>query len=838
MNIKNIGEDIIYYVDALAGAGKTYALSEYAQKHALKGSKILFVQPTKYLIGQTNEGLLRSYNPEVVVKQFHGDVTDGSVIKNLTNYLNGPMPGGQIVFTTHSAFMSVSYIKKKWDWNLIIDEEINPIDHFCLNLLHNHQMVTNHIQLREYGPKYGLLKPNGSGLDTIVKNKANDQFYALVEPLAKKIQNDDWQVFVNQEKYHALITGEKAQLEVFSELKASKFLGFKKTIMASALFENTFTYHLFKKQGCIFRKLNGIEKNFRYNEHPNGHLINFYYLIDGSWSKNLRDKTYHDKGTIGETALEIAQQLFEGDIFSYLTNKDDVLNYKNIPNAVRLPNAPHGMNNYQHIRNFVCLSALNPSPGLIGFLRDKNLTTEEIKNAIYRMAAYQAFLRTAIRNPDDLSIKNALLIDKASAEWMAGLFQGSQVKYLPGLGENLCSKKRGRVRIHNNSADRKRDQRDREKRKIMEEITSLAPDSISNGNCFVLKKLCHENTFKKNYVTQILPHGTVFKNKHTKQGVALMGSSADFLDILMEMYKESYARKEDNFLISPAVFDPDKPDVSTSRGLENIEYLNGIWLDNDGGGISRIEFAKMFPFLTMYIFNTINSTPAEERWRVYIPTTSGITLEAQKVIIGQIKRVLKDNDYTDSSDLEKIRKTKPKTKLQDHGFDSSKFNGSSMFYAPCQAFHPTGSFFDIYDDQERSPLNVFSWIKNALEEIRDQYEYQADKTQSTNSEDLILTCPTQILLNWEQNKEGRIEKAIYKWRNETPKGSGRRKFFGLCQTLINAGLDKFEIEKILLRETNYARSPQERLEEIPALIENIQTKTGLHIPRFTKRKGK
>jgi hypothetical protein len=67
------------------------------------------------------------------------------------------------------------------------------------------------------------------------------------------------------------------------------------------------------------------------------------------------------------------------------------------------------------------------------------------------------------------------------------------------------------------------------------------------------------------------------------------------------------APKNDAFLWSPAEFDTDMA-RDTSRGLANIEAIWGIWLDCGGGDLQPHEFAAMFPYLTMVMYNSASST--------------------------------------------------------------------------------------------------------------------------------------------------------------------------------------------------------------------------------------
>jgi hypothetical protein len=88
---------------------------------------------------------------------------------------------------------------------------------------------------------------------------------------------------------------------------------------------------------------------------------------------------------------------------------------------------------------------------------------------------------------------------------------------------------------------------------------------------------------------------------------------------LEEAFQEKYAKKEDNFLISPSTF-VQKVNIKTERGRENVVLASGIFLDFDGGDLKPLTLSQIFPQLRMTIYSSINSIKASLRFRVYIPT--------------------------------------------------------------------------------------------------------------------------------------------------------------------------------------------------------------------------
>ena len=104
-------------------------------------------------------------------------------------------------------------------------------------------------------------------------------------------------------------------------------------------------------------------------------------------------------------------------------------------------------------------------------------------------------------------------------------------------------------------------------------------------------------------------------------------------------------------LISPAIFDPNKCEGS-KRGIGNIVYIRGVWLDFEDGDLKPDEFPSLFPYVRMVIFNTFRHTKEKPRFRVFIPTNGIMSPEAYKKIWDQIALKLKDAGYS----LEKPKK--------------------------------------------------------------------------------------------------------------------------------------------------------------------------------------
>ena len=151
----------IRYLNALAGAGKTYALARRADRLARRGRKVLVVQPTKHLIDKTIEDELQPLDPAYPIRPIHGGTDPERVIGEIIAHFQNTGDGGEILFITHAAFMRLPSIENKNRWHLIMDE-VPQVDVFEeLNLPETHHLITPHLELRPFDAAYGLLLAKG-----------------------------------------------------------------------------------------------------------------------------------------------------------------------------------------------------------------------------------------------------------------------------------------------------------------------------------------------------------------------------------------------------------------------------------------------------------------------------------------------------------------------------------------------------------------------------------------------------------------------------------------------------------------------------------------------------
>ena len=155
---------IIRKVNALAGAGKTFAAVHYADRNARIGHKYALVQPTQDLIDETVKHI-RGLNPAYPVTAIHGGTSD-TVIRDIVDHTRTARSHeGDILLMTHAAFQRLPYWHHKDEWHVIVDEIFQADRAFDFNLSATHGLLTRAIKTEEYDPQYARVVPNHADYD-------------------------------------------------------------------------------------------------------------------------------------------------------------------------------------------------------------------------------------------------------------------------------------------------------------------------------------------------------------------------------------------------------------------------------------------------------------------------------------------------------------------------------------------------------------------------------------------------------------------------------------------------------------------------------------------------
>ena len=297
---------------------------------------------------------------------------------------------------------------------------------------------------------------------------------------------------------------------------------------------------------------------------------------------------------------------------------------------------------------------------------------------------------------------------------------------------------------------------------------------------------------------------TLYSCKYSPMPFAYASCDIDaFVEFLHVRHERQPQSKEDNYLFSPAIFDPNKS-TGKNRGKENILYLRHIVLDFENGELQPETLPKLFPDLQMVVTNTFNHTSDEPHFRAVLFTDEPMTAEAYGLIYNSIADKLEEAGYSVSRN-NKRQKPSGRSHIRPSGLDWHGSRPTSVFYLPCQGEVPKDSFFHEHIEG-RHPLNPSTWIENSAIPLQPKFK-SFDPLGNKTSE---VDCAA-------------VELAVKLWRElQVEPGNGHDMFFMLARSLKLAGMDYPEIEMKLRSEVEFAYTPSERKSEIQGLIRDLR----------------
>ena len=273
-------------------------------------------------------------------------------------------------------------------------------------------------------------------------------------------------------------------------------------------------------------------------------------------------------------------------------------------------------------------------------------------------------------------------------------------------------------------------------------------------------------------------------------------SDEEFIAALKKAHRRPLSQKEDNRLISPSVFDP-ALSLTNSRGLKNVISANGIWLDIDIGDMRHGDLALLVPHVRMVCFNSFESTKAQPRYRVFVPTTRSMSAEEYGSVVGQIIQTVRNAGFRD-----KPNPARPDNTV--HDIDLSKRHAAALFYLPSQPKDPKGKIWKDHAADGRKPLDVDSWLAHAIpvevaDNVVDEVHSRSEGTRQVDRE--------------------RVDRAMHRWNTVgMHAGNGDRELFRLALEIRHSRLPFIEAEALLIDAAKRATSPVERLRQANAIL--------------------
>ena len=251
-------------------------------------------------------------------------------------------------------------------------------------------------------------------------------------------------------------------------------------------------------------------------------------------------------------------------------------------------------------------------------------------------------MRISPRNPDDMNPKTVIVMDRATAEWMAGTFPGCTVAPLGGMGDMPVKGKPGRTREHDSDADRKRASRDQFRSELRMALDLVAGGDRAARHCSpAIAELRQQMSEFGHGRDQLSARWTApISMRSVARSTPAIDSAEPldffprddietFIDGLRWWHKFAYESKEANGLISPAIFDQSLSEDTQPWTGEHPRHLGHLagqrrWRSLPRGVRSAVPSAPHGDL------QQLSSKPEKPRWRVFIPTTVAMPIAAYR----------------------------------------------------------------------------------------------------------------------------------------------------------------------------------------------------------------
>ncbi|TXN02799.1 hypothetical protein FV222_09200 [Methylobacterium sp. WL103] len=636
---------------------------------------------------------------------------------------------------------------------------------------------------------------DGTKLRALADNSSHDDVDKVFQPLARLVLSKDHQVYVLDSNYSALLTVDKEtkKLLVFAVRRPTMLNKFASCLIMAAEFKETLFYKLWSRIGVKFVEETELKERLRFNAHPNGSLAKFYYGYEANWSKALKNSKDHD---LTDRLVHAGISLMADKKCLLLRNKvcKKTKLLTRMPNFESLPGKSHGQNHFQDIDNVFVLAAYNLQRPAQTFLDVMfGIDPESTKRSIMGYEIYQGVMRSSLRNIDSNTSKIIVVPDRATAEYLIGLFPGSSCESL-GL-EQPISKRQGPKAVYVSSAEKQRANR----KKLKEERVGFVKEIelATNSGLRDLSQMERDGFTLESLGNSVsLFRGTIikdFKQKDPEKSL-YVSDKGPFIAELRRRFKLRYANKEDNAAISPACFKT----VSGSdkvTGAVNVWFASGIWLDLDDTDLKPHEFAKMFPDLLFVAYSTYSHTRACLRYRVCILASGIMSNQHYRNIVQQIVHKVESTGEF----VGKLDPSTPNKKV--HGIEH-KWDASNKFYLPCKPGDGGAGFLTVFDGDGRLPLDINDWLENSVVPFEGSLPPALIILPDGAADDELTPLQAHI-----------AEDALTKFKS-APARSGHVMFYKLHRRLLHNGIRGVHWHTVMSQAVSGSKSPAKRRKEM------------------------
>lgn len=814
------------FVSGPTSSNKTGVILKEAGGRYLAGLKSLIVGPSTDACDeyQSRFGVMF---PGVPLEVYHSKreriESKGSIRVDVERaLLDDSLGSGRVVAICHATLCNLSAGLDLSDWHCYVDETLDVFHPTELNLHDSHQLFTNHLKLIEDKPPYArLVSINDTALTAIIENRNKDAYREIVKGSAERILSPHFDCFTRLLDYEGLIErkGKNRKLYCLSVLHPRVMSPFNGATIFSARFSESLHYQLWAQEGVEWEEDTSLTEQLLFTKHTGYEKTRIYWGLERNFSKASRDKNmdWYDE------FIAAATNAMDGREHISLENNDikDTSTLSRSNNSCMISGRSHGLNKYRHIDHAVVVPAMNYSPVAGKFLSkryDFPYQKQVVSFACHNI--YQAISRTSMRNGDMSRERIWVVPSRGHAEWLSGIFEGSSCISL-ALNQPSAGKS-GRPGLFESANDRKSQSRNIKKnkaRQIGEFIDRIGVDMIENV-AFFSESDGDDNTLYNidHFVTHY--RSTWFEALKRNSGKVIARKENSYISWLKKQSNESYLKKDEVPLVSPAFYNPLWVG-SGKRGKLNVVFASGIMLDFDDSELEPTKLAEIFSDLQMVTYSTFSNSESELRYRAYIPTTRPMLIPEYIAIIQALIQTIEDAGYrgenkgpakpNGSGSASENDRFSIGGNHKRHGIDMSKRGPYSLFHLPCRS--PSGhNFFHHHSGPGRTPLDV-NQLLTSLPPIEEPEPLNVTYNNSYTDE-------FQALTDYHKNA---IEEAMTEWlMTGTLPGKGHNGIFELYGRLRDLNLPLELMWEHLRIAAGMARSPIERLKQVDRLMADLK----------------
>lgn len=676
----------VNYVSAPCGAGKTEAAIAFIQNHRQEAN-FIFVSETNALLWEVKNRIHQSgLDATIISSATH----HGQVVSAIQRHVIGvPENSGDILLITWEALTRLPYMPPNKKPHIIIDEIPQADQFFSFHLPVNSHLIRDHISLvaTYHNSEIAMVRGKDSKrLQKLLREK--DDCIEPLRGLFSCLCSPNMITFVDVKSWNAFHAADGAGDKTLFFLSLLSANLFQDVILLGANIEDSLLFKSLPRFfNCQFVPHEEINSSLSATP-PVGGNLKIRFLLEG----RLSSKTTFNQQIEGDKSIidqmdEVAIREFGNDKYLYVPNTDRTSVIDGLPNARRISSCCRGVNSYQDYSKIYFSAALNRSPAHCGMLRNLGFTHDELVRSTAGEAAYQAMMRTSLRNPSSHEPVTAIVGDERVARYLATL---TGCKDVEKIGDIKLPIKPSPL------TPTQKDQRSTAKkaRENLMEGASCQPNASLKENSWESAANDSKGAAKGEQTSTccVTFHKRVTDHK-PEQFRSVNLPLSQFIKALRQQSKAPIDTKEEQYLFNPATFI--SREGESFRTQASFGSSSAMVLDFDDGNLSPERFKGIFwndvtgPLRTSFIIcNSFSRSPERpNKFRVILPYCKPAqSIAEHQAVYDSIVARLEESGFTRAS-----------AKL-----DLACRSGVQSFYLPCtNRAYPDWAFFETFGTDQK-----------------------------------------------------------------------------------------------------------------------------------------